>query len=404
MPVDTTYYDLLGVSPSATPSELKSAYKKLSLTHHPDKNPDDPIGASARFQEISQAYETLSDEGSREMYDRFGLDGLAGGSSGAGAQGYGMDGMDMDDIFASMFGGGMGMGMGSGGGGPPPHRRPQKGESSSIPYSVTLEDLYRGRVAHFNLQRNILCAACSASGARPGAQRSTCAKCSGKGKVQKLRSVGGGMVAQSWGECDACSGEGRKTREKDRCRKCKGEKVVKEKKKLDLIIERGMHHGQRIVFKGENDQIPGVPEAGDLIFTLQLQPHTSFEIRGLDLHTKCHITLSESLLGFERTILTHLDGRHLKWKSKSGKIVRPGETQRVVGEGMMREGDRGERGDLYITWEVDFPPDDFLSDIDGLVRWPSCADSPLFQARALFQAGSSLYRCLFAEIGSPIAC
>ncbi|CEH17022.1 -domain-containing protein [Ceraceosorus bombacis] len=320
MPVDTTYYDLLGVSPSATQSELKSAYKKLSLTHHPDKNRDDPIGASARFQEISQAYETLSDEGEREMYDRFGLHGPAAG-------GGGMDGMDMDDIF---------------------------------------EDLYKGRVAHFNLQRNILCAACNASGARPGAQRSTCAKCSGKGKVQKLRSVGGGMVAQSWGECDACSGEGRKTREKDRCRKCKGEKVVKEKKKLDLIIERGMHHGQRIVFKGENDQVPGVPEAGDLIFTLQLQPHTSFEIRGLDLHTKCHITLSESLLGFERTILTHLDGRHLKWKSKSGKIVRPGETQRVVGEGMMREGDRGERGDLYITWEVDFPPDDFLSDIDGL--------------------------------------
>jgi DnaJ family protein A protein 2 len=119
---------------------------------------------------------------------------------------------------------------------------------------VTLQDLYNGRTAHFNLKRDRFCGSCGGSGGRPGAKPQPCVKCGGEGRVRQLRDMGGGMVAQSFGTCNACDGEGEKVREKERCKKCKGAKVRQEATKLDIVIERGMHDGQCIVCKGENDQ------------------------------------------------------------------------------------------------------------------------------------------------------
>lgn len=135
-----------------------------------------------------------------------------------------------------------------------PRRKPRKGENSTIDYNVTLKDLYMGRTAHFNLSKQILCPSCSGSGGRPGSKPKQCVKCQGQGRCIQMRSMGNGMVAQSYAMCDECQGEGEKVRDKDQCRKCKGVKTVKERQKLELRIERGMIDGQAIVFKGANDQ------------------------------------------------------------------------------------------------------------------------------------------------------
>ncbi|PWN25260.1 DnaJ-domain-containing protein [Jaminaea rosea] len=358
MVADTYYYDLLGTDPSASPAELKKAYRKASLANHPDKNPGDEE-ASARFQEINAAYEVLSDPSSRASYDEWGPDGPGGGPGGAGG------GPDMDDLFAQMFGGGMGMGgagMGGMGGRGGPRRKPPRGEDSIIDYDVTLSDLYLGRVANFNLSKQIICPSCSGSGGKPGTQPRECVKCKGQGRCQQMRSMGGGMIAQSWAVCDACAGEGSKVRDKDVCRKCKGGKTIKDRQKLELRIERGMVDGQTIIFKGQNDEEPGVPQAGDIIFRLKLQENEAFQVKGLDLMTTITLPLREALLGFEepQTVLVHLDGRHVQLSKPGGKVTRPGSVDRLVGQGMPRERDLGPRGDLYIKWAIAFPADGWL--------------------------------------------
>jgi DnaJ family protein A protein 2 len=167
--------------------------------------------------------------------------------------------------------------------------------------------------------------------------------------------MGNGMIAQSYVECADCHGEGKKVRDKDRCKKCKGEKTTKAKAKLDVDIERGMVDGQRIVFKEAADQEPGV-KPGDILIELKMQKDDAFEVKGLDLLTTVRLTLVEALLGFDRTVLTHLDGRHIKVARTS--ITRPGHVDVVRGEGMPQYRDRNQtKGDLYIRWEVDFPTD-----------------------------------------------
>lgn len=170
------------------------------------------------------------------------------------------------------------------------------------------------------------------------------------------------MIAQSWAVCDACAGEGSKVRDKDVCRKCKGGKTVKDRQKLELRIERGMVDGQTIVFKGQNDEEPGVPQAGDIIFRLKLQENEAFQVKGLDLMTTITLPLREALLGFEepQTVLVHLDGRHVQLSKPGGKVTRPGSVDRLVGQGMPRERDLGPRGDLYIKWAIAFPADGWL--------------------------------------------
>lgn len=351
--VESTHlYDILGVAPDASSADIKKAYRKQSLANHPDKNPEiDPAVANEKFAEINHAYETLSDPDSRAAYDRYGDDG-PGGPGGPG----GMP-PDMDDFLASMFGGGMGMGGMPGMSGMPRGRRPRrtKGEDAVIEYAVTLADLYKGKTAHFNLTKNVICTHCQGSGAKPGLVEKECVKCSGKGSVLQQRSMGNGMIAQSYVECTDCHGEGKKVRDKDRCKKCKGEKTTKAKAKLDVEIEKGMVDGQRIVFKEAADQEPGV-KAGDILIELKMQKDKAFEVKGLDLMTTVRLTLVEALLGFSRTVLTHLDGRHLK--VLRSKITRPGDVDVIKGEGMPQYRDRNQtKGDLYIRWEVDFPTD-----------------------------------------------
>ncbi|KAF8199639.1 hypothetical protein BJ912DRAFT_949789 [Pholiota molesta] len=354
MPVETELYELLGVSFDASEDEIKKAYKKKAKEHHPDKNINDPE-AGQKFQEMAAAYEILSDPHKRESYDTHGLDGMAGGHG---------DPMDAANLFAQFF---------ANGGGPPMFgfdfgpemggRRRGKGEDSIIPYEVTLEDLYNGKSVKMNMEKEIICGVCKGSGARGNAKPKPCSTCEGKGWTNTKVRLASGAYGNSRGQCSDCHGHGEKLKEKERCKKCKGEKTVKEKTRQEIFIEKGMTDRQRIVLAGAGDQEPGIP-AGDVIFVLKAKPHESFERSGNDLLTNVTITLSEALLGFSRIILTHLDGRGIKMTTPPGKIIKFHETIVLRGEGMPIYRRPEEKGDLYVVFQIEMPDEQWLKTAD----------------------------------------
>ncbi|KAG0744414.1 hypothetical protein G6F62_004061 [Rhizopus arrhizus] len=342
MVAETRYYEVLEVETDATEHEIKKAMK-----YHPDKNPDE----GDRFKEISHAYEILSDPEARATYDQFGEEGPGGAGGGFG--------MSADELFANLFGGGGGdFGFGGGDfyGGPPP-QRPRKGESMKYPLSVSLEDLYMGKHTKLALEKNVICSNCDGKGGKTGATRK-CGTCKGRGFKVAMRQVGMGMIQQMQVPCDDCGHTGEIA--KDRCKKCKGKKVTVEKKYIDVFIEKGMSDGQKIVQKGEGDQEPGI-EPGDVILVLDQKEHAVFERKGADLLCKVKISLTEALCGFDKAIVTHLDGRGIRVKNLPGNVIKPGMVKRVSNEGMPTYKRPDNRGDLYIQFDVEFPDDGFAA-------------------------------------------
>lgn len=329
------------------------------MQHHPDKVPEDQReAADIKFKAVSQAYEILHDEDKRHLYDTHGMAAFDNSRGGPG----GMHGdVDLDDILAQMFGGGMG-GMGGmpgmGGGGRP--RKPRRGRDEEQRYPVKLEELYKGKTVKFASTKNVICSHCKGSGGKDGKKPKDCASCKGMGAKIALRQVGPGMVTQEQVECDNCSGTGKVFADKERCKKCKGKCTTSEKKVLELYIPRGAQHGERIVLEGEADQVPDqIP--GDIVFVLDEQDHETFQRRGSDLLAKLNITLAESLCGFSRVVLKHLDGRGIKLTHPRGKILKPGEIIRVEGEGMPQK-KTDAKGDLYLEVDIEFPENGWTAD------------------------------------------
>ncbi|EEB05422.1 DNAJ domain-containing protein Mas5 [Schizosaccharomyces japonicus yFS275] len=333
---DTKLYDTLGVSPSATPSELKKAYRKLALKYHPDKNPN----AGDKFKEISRAYEILSDEDKRSVYDRFGEEGLQGG----GAEG----GMSADDLFASFFGGGM-----FGGGAP---RGPRRGKDLLHPLKVSLEDLYRGKTSKLALQKRVICPKCEGRGGKEGAVRK-CASCNGSGVKFVTRAMGP-MIQRMQMTCDECNGEGEIIKDSDRCPQCHGAKTISERKVLSVHIEKGMTNGQKIVFKQEGEQAPGIIP-GDVIFVIEEKEHPRFKRRGDHLFYDAHIDLLTALAGGQIAI-EHLDERWLTVPILPGECIKPDELKVIPGQGMLSYRHH-EPGNLYIRFHIDFPEPNFAT-------------------------------------------
>ncbi|GAO45814.1 DnaJ domain-containing protein [Saitoella complicata NRRL Y-17804] len=365
MVADTAYYDLLGISPDASSNEIKKAYHKLALETHPDKVPEpEREEAAEKFKDIQDAYDTLREPESREMYDEFGSDGGPGMGGGMGG------GMDMDDLFEQMFGMGMG-GMGGGyGPGREPHRGGRRGGKTPDAvqeYPVSLEDLYKGKTTRMAASRKVVCQHCSGTGGKKGAKEKKCGGCDGRGLKSAVSRDGMGQLRTMQVECDQCDGEGKKIPEAHACRKCKGKKVVDEKKILEIHVERGMRDGERIVLPGLADEQPG-RETGDVIFKLRQKEHPDFARLGSDLRTTLKITLAESLCGFSRVVLTTLDGRGLRFTHPAGKVLRPGEVIIVKGEGMPRGRRSDDKGDLFLEVEVEFPPDNWVSDTSDLKK------------------------------------
>uniref|UniRef100_A0A8C0PQ19 DnaJ heat shock protein family (Hsp40) member A4 n=1 Tax=Canis lupus familiaris TaxID=9615 RepID=A0A8C0PQ19_CANLF len=369
---ETQYYDILGVKPSASPEEIKKAYRKLALKYHPDKNPDE----GEKFKLISQAYEVLSDPKKRDIYDQGGEQAIKEGGSGSPSFSSPMD------IFDMFFGGGGRMAR---------ERRdfPENGIQAIMwghlckrppacvfggknvvhQLSVTLEDLYNGVTKKLALQKNVICEKCEGVGGKKGSVEK-CPLCKGRGMQIHIQQIGPGMVQQIQTVCIECKGQGERINPKDRCESCSGAKVIREKKIIEVHVEKGMKDGQKILFHGEGDQEPEL-EPGDVIIVLDQKDHSVFQRRGHDLIMKMKIQLSEALCGFKKTIKT-LDDRILVITSKSGEVIKHGDLRCVRNEGMPIYKAPLEKGTLIIQFLVIFPekhwlPQDKLPQLEALL-------------------------------------
>nr|CAH8828681.1 unnamed protein product [Trichobilharzia regenti] len=331
---ETKYYDLLGVSPTATEAEIKKAYRKLALQYHPDKCPDNP----EKFKEISQAFMVLSDATKRKIYDRGGEQALkeGGGESGGMA--------DPMDIFQMFFGGGR-------------SRGPRRGKDCVHQLSVTLEELYNGSTRKLGVTRKVICDKCQGRGGKAGAVM-PCRVCRGTGIQTHIRQLDIGFVQQIQSTCSACRGEKEIIDPKDCCKKCEGRKVVRETKVIEVPIDKGMSDGQTIRFSGEGDREPGL-EPGDLIVSLDEQQHSRFIRRRTDLIYTLVLSLSEALCGFQRVIHT-LDDRTLVIHSRPGEVFTNKDYRAIESEGMPRYKNPFEKGRLIVKFDIAFPKNDFL--------------------------------------------
>ncbi|KAL6125476.1 hypothetical protein ACLB2K_073533 [Fragaria x ananassa] len=329
---NSKYYEILGVPKTASQDDLKKAYRKAAIKNHPDKG-----GDPEKFKELAQAYEVLSDPEKREIYDQFGEDALKEGMGGGGGA------HDPFDIFQSFFGGRGGRGGG---------RRQRRGEDVIHPLKVSLEDLYNGTSKKLSLSRNIICSKCKGKGSKSGASIK-CPGCQGSGMKVSIRHLGPSMIQQMQHPCNECKGTGETINDKDRCQLCKGEKVVPEKKVLEVHVEKGMENGQRITFPGEADEAPDTV-TGDIVFVLQQKEHPKFKRKGDDLFYKHTLSLMEALCGFQ-FVLTHLDSRQLLIKSHPGEVVKPDQFKAINDEGMPMYQRAFMKGKLYIHFTVEFP-------------------------------------------------
>jgi len=187
-----------------------------------------------------------------------------------------------------------------------------------------------------------------------------CPTCNGRGMKVTLRQLGPGMVQQLQSVCPECKGEGETINEKDKCKECLGKKVTQETKVLEVHVDKGMMNGQKIPYRGEGDQTPGM-EPGDVIIILQEKEHETFQRRNHDLFCVYNLGLTEALCGFEFT-LKQLDGRDLVIKNPPGKVIEPGSLRCVEGEGMPIYRNPFEKGNLFIKFEITFPPNNFIDE------------------------------------------
>ena len=307
---ETKFYDALGVSSDATDAQLKSAYRKSALKHHPDKNAHDPAAAE-KFKEISQAYETLSDSQKRSLYDQYGEEGLEQGGMGAG-------GMGAEDLFAQFFGG-AGGGFGGMFGGAR-DTGPKKARTIHHSHKVSLEDIYRGKVSKLALQKSVICSKCDGRGGKEGAVKK-CTGCNGQGMRMMMRQMGP-MIQRFQTACPDCNGEGEILREKDKCKQCNGKKTIVERKVMQLHVDRGVQSGTKIDFRGEGDQVPGM-QPGDVQFEIEQKEHARFTRKGDDLFYLAKIDLLTALAG-GAIYIEHLDDRWLTVELLPGEVISPG--------------------------------------------------------------------------------
>lgn len=323
------YYSLLEVSKSASKQEIKKAYRKLAVKYHPDKNPED----QSKFQEITKAYEVLSDEEKRRVYDQYGEEGLT--NNGRNGAGFGFD-----DIF-SMFGGGQRK-----------NRRSDelpKADPVKVKLYVSLEDLYNGRDLEILQRRQVLCPHCRGTGAENSDDVATCTECGGSGVKIVTQKIGPGFVQRMQSTCDKCNGKGKIVTSV--CHHCHGTKVDVEEQIVTVIVEKGMPDGFEIVSESDGDERPG-EEPGDIIFQITTLPHKRFERKGNDLHLGMTISLLQALVGFKKTF-KHLDGHEIV--VERNQVTKPGQVIELENEGMPLHGFSSNHGKLYITVTVQFP-------------------------------------------------
>lgn len=327
---NSKFYDLLGVPKDASDADIKKAYRKLAIKHHPDKG-----GDSEMFKEITHAYEVLSDSEKRSTYDQGGEEALERGGGGGGSS------MDPSDIF-SMFTGG-------GSSGP---RGPRKTQDIGSTVKCTLEQIYSGCTRKLAINRDALCSACNGEGGEAGFKAVDCKTCNGRGVAVTVTRMGN-MITQQQGPCRDCKGEGKVIPENKKCRACKGARIIEERKILEAVVPPGARNGYKIVFEGESDQRPGCV-AGSVIVKVDEQPHTEFERVNEHLIIKRDVSLLEALTGVT-VVVKHLDGRTLLLRTPPGMVVQPDMQLAVSKEGLPVEGNRAKKGYLVVRFNIIFP-------------------------------------------------
>ncbi|OCG06944.1 molecular chaperone DnaJ [Gilliamella sp. wkB178] len=330
------YYEILGVSKNATESEIKKAYKRLAMKYHPDKNQDNKAEAEAKFKEVKEAYEILTDEQKKAAYDQYGHAAFEQGfGAGAGSGGFGGfgGGSAFDDIFSDFFGGGRGRG-GQG---------PTRGSDLQYNISLTLEEAAAGVKKEIKVPTWVTCDVCHGQGTEKSSDVVTCDTCHGAGVVQMRQ---GFFAVQQ--ECPTCHGRGKVV--KNPCKKCHGEGRVQKTKTLSVTIPAGVDTGNRIRLSGEGEAgLNGAP-AGDLYVQVQVKPHAIFERDGSNLHCEIPINIALASLGGEVEVPT-LNGKvslTIPAETQTGKMFR------LRGKGIKSL--RGSAmGDLYCHVVVETP-------------------------------------------------
>lgn len=329
------YYEVLGVSRSASDQELKSAYRALAQRYHPDKNQSDPT-AEEKFKELGEAYSVLADPDQRQRYDRFGH---AGVSSGAG-QTWGAPGFGgIEDILGDLFG------FGDVFGGRPGGRRSaaQRGADLRYDLEITLEDAYHGMTAQLRIPRLETCGSCKGNGAAPGTQPENCSNCGGTGQVRYQQ--GFFSVART---CQVCRGAGRMV--KTPCTECRGAGRIEREKQMEVKIPAGVETGSRLRVQGEGEAGTQGGPSGDLYVVIRLAEHERFERQGSNLYASLPLTFGQAALGADVFVAT-IEGEE-KIKIPSG--TQTGTIFRIKGKGMPVLGGRG-RGDLFVSVSVVTP-------------------------------------------------
>ncbi|MCH9757354.1 MAG: molecular chaperone DnaJ [Gammaproteobacteria bacterium] len=308
------YYELLGVARGATDVEIKKAYRKLAMKHHPDRNPDDK-SAEEKFKEVQKAYAVLSDKEKRAAYDQFGhagIDGMAGGAGPGGAGGFGGFGDVFEDIFENIFTGGRAS---SGGGGA--RSRAERGADLQVGVQLTLEEAAHGKEVEITVPRHVTCGGCDGSGGKKGTKPTSCETCNGVGQVRIQQ--GFFSIQQT---CPHCHGEGQVV--SDPCTTCHGQGRVRDSKTLTVKIPPGIDEGDRVRLTGEGEAgLHGGP-TGDLYVQVAVKKHDIFERQGKDLHCEVPIAFTTAALGGSIDVPT-LDGRvalKIPAETQTGKSFR----------------------------------------------------------------------------------
>ncbi len=340
------YYETLEVEKNASQDEIKKAYRKMAIKYHPDKNPDNP-DAEQQFKEVSEAYEVLSDPQKRQVYDRYGAEGVRAGAAGAGGQGFG----SMEDAlhtFMDAFGGGMGGGGGIfdslfGGGRAAGGGYAQQGASKKVSIHVSFEDAAKGVEKELAITRYGTCDTCNGQGAASAKGVKQCPQCGGAGQVFQSR----GFFSMST-TCPKCGGEGRVITQP--CKTCRGRGRIKEKDRVKVHIPAGVDTGMRLKMSGYGDAGEGGGPPGDLYVFITVGSHPIFEREGDNILLDLPIGFAEAALGAKKKIPTLKGSCRLTLHEgcQSGKVFR------VRGEGFPNVHGRG-KGDLLVRILVETP-------------------------------------------------
>jgi molecular chaperone DnaJ len=330
------YYDVLGVSKSASADEIKKAYRRLAMKYHPDRNKDESGAGEKKFKEAKEAYEVLSNDDKRSAYDRFGHDGLKmGGGGGGGPGGFGGEGFGdiFGDVFGDIFGGGRR------GGGPQVFR----GADLGYELKLDLETAVTGDSITIDVPTQVSCDGCGGSGARKGSDPVKCSTCGGAGQVRMQQ--GFFSIQQT---CPACKGAG--TTIADPCHDCHGRGRVRKTRTLSVKVPAGVDDGDRIRLSGEGEAGRNGGPPGDLYVEIRVKPHKIFEREGSNLSCEVPVSFATATLGGEVELPT-LDG-HVSLKIPAG--TQSGKVFRLRGKGVTTVRDPRE-GDLFAQVAVETP-------------------------------------------------